>query len=93
MATKRKREKPLTDFPYGQRFAEFNAIFFDDDGGVGGFIEELLGVSARGKDIKEARAKLTTAAEKFLDGDSVSARLAAYGTVTRERLLVEVIRK
>lgn len=93
MATKRKRAKPLTELPYGQTFARFNAIFFDDGDGVGGFIEELLGVSAHGKDIKEVRAKLTAATEEFLDGGEMGARQSAYGTVTREKLLIEVIRK
>jgi len=94
MATKRKRTKLPTDLSYGERrFSELNAIFFDDDdGGVSGFIEELLGVFAHGKNIDEARARLVEAAETFLEGNGpgVSQRRSAYGTVTRERLLVDV---
>jgi predicted RNase H-like HicB family nuclease len=93
MATKRKRPKPLSELPYGQTFATFSAIFFDDGDGVSGFIEELLGVSAHGKDIREVRAKLTAATEEFIDSKEMDSRQSAYGTVTREKLLIEVIRK
>jgi len=94
MGAKRKRTtKPLAELPYGQRFATFNVIFFDDGDGVGGFVEELFNVSAHGKDIREVRAKLTTAVEELLDDDGTNARLSAYGKVTREKLLIEVIHK
>ncbi|HXH92995.1 MAG TPA: type II toxin-antitoxin system HicB family antitoxin [Thermoanaerobaculia bacterium] len=71
--------------------SELNAIFFDDDGGITGFIEEFLGVFAHGKNIDEARSRLVEAAETFLEGSGpgVSQRRSAYGTVTRERMLVE----
>ena len=95
MATKRKRTKSSGALPGDRRYADLNAIFFDDGGGVSGFIEELIGVTAHGKDIAEARRRLTEAAERFLDGPSagMNERMSAYGTVTRERLLVEVIVK
>ncbi|MEA2236604.1 MAG: hypothetical protein QOC81_1328 [Thermoanaerobaculia bacterium] len=71
--------------------ATLNAIFFDDDGGVSGFVEELIGVHGHGKNIKEARASLTKAAREFLAGQEhgMSERLSAYGPVTREKLDVE----
>jgi predicted RNase H-like HicB family nuclease len=93
MATKRKRTKLPVDLSFGERrrFSELNAIFFDDDGEICGFIEELLGVFAHGKNIDEARSRLVEAAETFLEGNGpgVSQRRSAYGTVTRERLLIE----
>jgi len=43
------------------------AIFVDDDRGVTGYVEEFIGVSAHGKNLKEARARLTAAARTFLE--------------------------
>jgi hypothetical protein len=45
--------------------ASLTAIYFDEDGGVMGFVEELWGVSAHGRNLKEARKRLTAAAEAF----------------------------
>jgi len=72
--------------------AVLTAIFFDEEGGVTGFVEELLGVSAHGRNLKEARSRLTAAARKYLQDnhEGVRQRMASYGTVTRERLFIDI---
>jgi predicted RNase H-like HicB family nuclease len=71
------------------------AIFFDDDGGVTGFVEEFLDVSAHGRNLKDARAKLTKALRERLEQEPGEARYSAgsYGPVTRERIAVEFWRR
>ncbi|HEX3577405.1 MAG TPA: hypothetical protein VHY33_02480 [Thermoanaerobaculia bacterium] len=71
--------------------AVLTAIFFDDDGGVTGFVEEFLDVSAHGRNLKDARTKLTKALRERLEAEPEETRYreASYGTVTRERLAVE----
>lgn len=72
--------------------AVLTAIYMDDDHGVTGYIEEFIGVSAHGKNLKEARARLTGAARIFLEEhrDDLRQRMALEGTFTRERLLIDV---
>lgn len=66
------------------------AIFFEENGGVTGFVEEFLDVSAHGRNPKDARAKLTKALRERLEAEpEVRYSKAAFGTVTRERLTVE----
>jgi len=67
------------------------AIFFEEDGGFTGFVEESVDVSAHGRTLKEARTKLTKALRERLEAEAREARFskASYGTVTRERLTVE----
>ena len=75
--------------------AVLTAIFFEENGGVTGFVEEFLGVSAHGKNLKEARTRLTAAARQYLEDnrEGVRQRMASYGTVTRERLFVDITRE
>jgi predicted RNase H-like HicB family nuclease len=75
--------------------AVLTAIFFEENGPVTGFVEELLGVSAHGRNLKEARSRLTAAARKFLEDnrEGVRQRMESYGTVTRERLFVDITRE
>jgi predicted RNase H-like HicB family nuclease len=72
--------------------AVLTAIFFDDDDGVTGFVEEFFGVSAHGKNLKEARARLTAATREFLQKHrkDMRQRMALDGTVTRERLFIDI---
>lgn len=90
-----KRAKPSATLPAGQGHALLTAIFFEDDGGVTGFVEELLSVSAHGRNIEEARDRLTAAAEKYLRQNraGVRQRMESYGNVTRERLMVGIERE
>lgn len=73
------------------RATDVTAIFFDEDGGVTGFVEEFLEVTAHGRDLNEARARLIEAVRTELEYShaSVRRRAASYGTVTRECLFVE----
>jgi hypothetical protein len=75
--------------------AILTAIFFNDGDGVTGFVEEYLDVSAHGRNLKEARTKLTKALRERLEDEpgEVRRREASYGTVTRERLTVEFWRE
>ena len=75
--------------------AVLTAIFFEEDGGITGFVEEFLGVSAHGRNLKEARSRLTAAARKHLQDnrEGVRQRMESYGTVTRERLFVDITRE
>jgi predicted RNase H-like HicB family nuclease len=72
--------------------AVLTAIYMDDDHGVTGYVEEFIGVSAHGKNLKEARARLTAAARIFLEEhrDDLRQRMALEGTFMRERLLIDV---
>lgn len=72
--------------------AVLTAIFFDDDHGVTGFVEEFFGVSAHGKNLKEARARLTAAARGFLQEHrkDMRQRMMLDGMVTRERLFIDI---
>ena len=67
------------------------AIFFEENGGITGFVEEFLEVAAHGKNLKEARARLIDAIRNELENshESVRQRAASFGTVTRECLFVE----
>jgi hypothetical protein len=73
--------------------AILTAIFFEEDGGITGFVEEFPDVSAH--NLKEAREKLTKALRERLEDEpgEVRRREASYGTVTRERLAVEFWRE
>jgi predicted RNase H-like HicB family nuclease len=78
--------------PSGENKAtSVTAIFFEEDGGVTGFVEEFLEVTAHGRDLTEARARLMDAVRTELEysHESVRRRAASYGTVTRECLFVE----
>ena len=79
----------------GQWHAILTAIFFEEDGGVTGFVEELISVSAHGRNMKDARSQLTTAARLFIqeNREGVRQRMASYGKVTRERLVVDISRE
>ncbi|HSY52068.1 MAG TPA: hypothetical protein VLC46_24920 [Thermoanaerobaculia bacterium] len=78
-----------------QGHAVLTAIFFEEGGGVTGFVEEFHGISAHGKTLREARARLTAAAREFphANREGVRQRSASYGSVTRERLIVEITRE
>jgi predicted RNase H-like HicB family nuclease len=71
--------------------AMLTAIFFEENGGITGFVEEFLDVSAHGRNLKEARMKLTEALRERLEADPSEVRYgkASFGIVTRERLAVE----
>ena len=73
-----------------QKATSVTAIFFEEDGGVTGFVEQFLEVTAHGRNLKEARARLIDAIRDKLEdnADSVRQRAASYGTVTRECLFV-----
>ena len=75
--------------------AILTAIFFEEKGGITGFVEEFIDVSAHGRNLKEARSRLTDAIRKQLEDNRASVRQldAAYGTVTRERLIVDFRRE
>ena len=75
--------------------AVLTAIYFEDGDGITGFVEEFLSVSAHGKNLKEARSRLTAAALKHLEDnrEGVRQRMESYGTVTRERLFVDITRE
>jgi predicted RNase H-like HicB family nuclease len=78
-----------------QKATSVTAIFFEENGGVTGFVEEFLEVAAHGRDLKEARARLINAIRNELENshESVRQRAASYGTVTRECLFVEFRRR
>jgi len=86
--------KSFPTLPYGQGPVLLTAIFFEEDGGVTGFVE-FLGVSAHGRNLKEARSRLTQATEEHMHepGKVSRQRLASYGSVTRERLIVKITRE
>jgi len=82
--------------PQGERMATTaTAIFFEENGGVTGFVEEFLEVTGHGRNLEEARARLIDAIRDKLEDDagSVRQRAASYGTVTRECLFIEFRRK
>jgi transcriptional regulator with XRE-family HTH domain len=87
--------KPSSALPEVKGHAILTAIFFEEGGGVTGFVEELTGVSAHGKTLREARTRLTAAAREYpyATRQGVRQRSASYGTVTRERLIVEITRE
>jgi predicted RNase H-like HicB family nuclease len=87
--------KQSSSLPPGQGHVLLTAIFFEEDGGITGFVEEFLGVSAHGRNLKEARTLLVAAAEKHMHEHREGVRqwLASYGSVTRERLVVEITRE
>jgi len=58
--------KSFPTLPYGQGHVLLTAIFFEEDGGVTGFVEEFLSVSAHGRNLKEARSQLTQATEEHM---------------------------
>lgn len=91
----KRRQKQSATIPTGQGHALLTAIYFEEDGGVTGFVEEFLGVSAHGRNMDEARERLTEAAGKHLRQNraGVRQRLQSYGNVTRERLAVEIERE
>ena len=72
--------------------AVLTATFFNKDDGVTGFVEEFFGVSAHGKNLKEARVRLTAAAREFLQEHrkDMRQRMMVDGTVTRERLFIDI---
>jgi predicted RNase H-like HicB family nuclease len=74
-----------------RKMTDVTAIFFDEDGGVTGFVEEFLEVTAHGRDLNEARTRLIEAVRTELEysHESVRRRAASYGTVTRACLFVE----
>lgn|GEM_PF-1508944 len=95
---------PRVNVGDGERYAMSNAdrkatsvaaIFFEENGGITGFVEEFLEVTAHGRNLKEARTRLIDAIRDKLedDADSVRQRAASYGTVTLECLFVEFRRK
>lgn len=87
--------KPSPSLPDVQGHAVLTAIFFEEGGGVTGFVEELRGISAQGKNLREVRTRLTAAAREYAHAnrEGVRQRPASYGTVTRERLMVEITRE
>lgn len=87
--------KPSRTLPPGQGHALLTAIFFENDGGVTGFVEEFIEVSAHGRNLKEARTRLIAAAEDRMHKhrEGVRQRLESYGSVTRERVVVEITRE
>jgi transcriptional regulator with XRE-family HTH domain/predicted RNase H-like HicB family nuclease len=84
--------KPSPTLPDVQGHAVLTAIYFEEGGRVTGFVEELHGISAHGKTLREARTRLTQAARAYAQAnrEGVRQRPASYGTVTRERLIVEI---
>lgn len=91
----KRTTKSLPTLPPGQGHVLLTAIFFEEDGRVTGFVEEFLSVSAHGRNLTEARSRLTQAAEEHMHEhrEGVRQRLASYGSVTRERLVVEITRE
>jgi transcriptional regulator with XRE-family HTH domain len=87
--------KPSARLPEVQGHAILTAIYFEEGGGVTGFVEEFHGISAHGKTLREARARLTVAAREYphANREGVRQRSASYGSVTRERLVVEITRE
>ena len=73
--------------------AALTAVFLDDDdGGVTGFIEEFWGVTVRAKNLIQARKQLMEAAQTFIDDnrEDILRRMDSDGTVTREKMLLEI---
>ncbi len=69
------------------------AVFLDDDdGGVTGFIEEFWGVTVHGKNLIQARKQLKEAAQTFIDEnrEDILRRMDCDGTVTREKMVLEI---
>jgi len=78
-----------------RRGTNVTAIFFSEDGGVTGFVEEFPEVTAHGRELKEARARLTEAVRTELEynHESVRRHATSYGTVTQECLFVEFVER
>jgi len=68
------------------------AIIYNDETGVAGFVEEIVGISARGKTEKDVRNRLRKAVEEFYQDNlpAFAQRQETYICVRRERLPVEI---
>jgi hypothetical protein len=93
MATKRKRADSSDDvFSPDPQYAVLTAVYFEDDDGYTGFVEELWSVSVHERNIRDARTRLTEAAQKFLRENrrDILQRAEPHDRVTRERMVVEI---
>lgn len=68
------------------------AVYFEDDSGVMGFVEELLAVSAWSPTLEETREKLEEGARLFLQAHRSESvlRLKSYSEVRREKFTVRL---
>jgi predicted RNase H-like HicB family nuclease len=94
MPAKRKSTKPSDDLFSDEHHpqAVLTAVFFEDDDGFTGFVEEFWSVSVHGRHLNEARSLLTDAAQKFLDDnrDDILQRSEPRESVTRERMVLDI---
>lgn len=87
-----RKASPKTLIPDVCR-AMFTAIYVEEEDGFTGFVEELMGLTARGATLNEARERLEAAAQAFVHVNRAGIRfrmIPTRGLVHREAFSVEV---